>query len=119
MTIRNIVVLLSVVSVSGLLHAHAPELLPPGKRAYLLHLSKAASVQVKPGEYVDVTVSWGPPGHRVTESVLRNMLVVSVGSNKDAFYLDLAVDQMEAEKLVQAERMPQSKISVKVRRNAK
>ena len=115
MTLRNTFIrLLVLMCAAGPLFAHAPELLPPGKRAYLLHLHKMPSFPVKLGQRIDVVVAWGPAGHRVTELVLHSILVVLVPSNKDNdFYLDLAVDQTEAEKLNRAENMPQAKMSIR------
>src|SRR5258706_10728494 len=52
------------------------------KYAYLIGISRTASYQLAPGDYLQVDVTSGPPNARTRETVLRKVQVIRIMDSK-------------------------------------
>ena len=83
--------------------AEGLDFLSPQKYGYQLRLSRAASYQLMPGDYLEVIVITGTPDARIRQTVLKRVQVINIVDLKNnTVQVNLAMNKRQLLKMQQA-----------------
>jgi len=104
MTRKTGLILLAILQLAAACaYAEGLDFLSPQKYAYQLRLSRAASYQLAPGDYLEVIVTSGAPDARTQQTVLKRVQVIKIVDLKtNAVQVNLVMNKRQLLKMQQA-----------------
>src|SRR5687767_13040112 len=108
-------VVLVILGLSGDAHAEGLDLFQQKKYGYILRVSRTASYQLLPGDYLQVGVLSGPSHARAAETVIKRAQVIRIHESAGhTASLVLALNRKEVRLMQKALAKPQTSVTLRL-----